>query len=81
MGCFKNSVTVNNNGLCFVAVSTVKFHLKSLPPAASDDVIAGYFEFQGENVDILSIEKLQDDEAIISLSGLSEEGNSSHACT
>ena len=55
----------------FVAV---KFHLKSLPPSASDDVIAGYFEFQGEDVDVLSIEKLQDGEAIISLSGLSEEG-------
>ena len=70
---------MSNNGLHFVAVSTVTFHLKSLPPAASDDVIASYFECQGEDVDVLSIEKLQDDEAIISLSGLSKEGNSSHA--
>ena len=60
--------------IVFLAATTVKFHLKSLPPSASDDVIAGYFECQGEDVDVLSIEKLQDDEAIISLSGVSEKG-------
>ena len=58
----------------YLATATVKLHLKSLPPAASDDVITSYFECQGEDVDVHSVKKLQDDEAVISLSGLSEEG-------
>ena len=63
-----------NNFHLDAATRVVQLHLKSLPPSVSDDTIMCYFECQGEDVDVLSVKRLQDDEAIVSLGGLLEEG-------
>lgn len=61
--------------MCFkhAAGDMVTLHLKSLPSSTSSDIIT-YFEAQGENVEVLSVDILQDDRAMVSLSGLSKEG-------
>lgn len=61
--------------MCFkhAAGDMVTLHLKSLPPSTSSDIIT-YFEAQGGNVEVLSVDILQDDRAMVSLSGLSKEG-------
>ena len=57
-----------------LTVGDIKLHLKSLP-SISKEVISTYFEFQGNDVEVKSIEIIGADEATILLSGLSDDGN------
>ncbi len=59
-----------NNGV-------VSVHLRSLPPSITQDVISGYLEAQGDDVEVkFVIMKGDDNEAIAIISGLTHEGKS-----
>ena len=58
----------------FLTAGDIRLHLKSLP-STSYDLISMYFETQGNDVEVKSIEMIGADEATILLSGLSNDGN------
>lgn len=57
----------------------IKLHLKSLP-STSKEMITGYFETQGDDVKVISIDMIGTDEATILLSGLTNDGNKIPSC-
>lgn len=50
-------------------------HLKSLPPATTHEIISYYFEGQGNDVEVTSFKMVATDEAVVSVSGLTNEGS------
>lgn len=66
---------------CDVGIDVIKLHVRQLPSSFSTEMINCYFESMGENVEVLSINMTEDDEATVVLSGLTNDGNEGHRCT
>ena len=61
-----------------IFVDVVKLHLQSIPSSISKELICCYMESQGDNVEVISVDLIGCDEAIVELSGLTDHGNVSN---